>query len=321
MKTALKVVGALLGIALLCAGGLYAWASIRTTRMLTRIVDTHQVDFPIPFPLTEAEIAELASPDSARAVALARAIERGRHLVDSRYVCTECHGANFGGGVMIDDPAIGTALGPNITGGFGSRVWEYDTADWDRTIRHGVGPSGRPLVMPAEDFQLMSDQELSDVVAYVKSVPPVENEVPAVTLGPLGKVLLALGEILLAADVIPSHTAPHSVFPPASEATVEFGRHLSGVCTGCHRPDFSGGPIPGGDPSWPPAKNLTPHESALGSWSFDDFARSLREGTRPDGTGVLEPMAAIVRYTRNMSDTEVQAIWNCLQTVPAVPVE
>lgn len=318
MKTALKILGFVLLGLVVGAGVFYAWASFRSMSLMSRTVETHAVDFPIPFPLTEAEAAELLSPDSARAVALARAIERGGHLITSRYVCTECHGANLGGGVMIDDPAIGTLLGPNITGGFGSRTWEYDASDWDRAVRHGVAPSGLPLVMPAQDFQLMSDQELSDVVAYIKSLPPVENEVATPTVGPLGKVLLAIGQIRLAVDLIPSHTTPHAVLPPVSEATVEFGRHLSGVCSGCHGEDFSGGPIAGGDPSWPPAQNLTPHESALGSWGYEDFARALREGKRPDGSDLRPPMAAIVGFTRNMSDTEVQAIWNYLRSLPVV---
>jgi mono/diheme cytochrome c family protein len=319
LKTALKILASVLLLLVVAAWVFYAWASFRTVSLMSRTIETHVADFPIPFPLTEAEIAELPAPDSAASVALARAIERGGHLIASRYVCTECHGANLGGGVMIDDPAIGTLLGPNITGGFGSRVWEFDASDWDRAVRHGVAPSGLPLAMPAEDFQLMSDQELSDIVAYIKSLPPVENEVARPMLGPLGKVLVALGQIRFAADVIPSHTTPHAVLPPVSEATVEFGRHLSGVCSGCHRADFSGGSIPGGDPSWPAARNLTPHESALGPWSYEDFARALREGKRPDGSELRPPMAAIIGFTRNMSDTEVQAIWTYLRTVPGVP--
>ena len=43
-----------------------------------------------------------------------------RHLVEARYGCGECHGRNFGGGVMIDNPAIGRLLGPNLTTGKGS---------------------------------------------------------------------------------------------------------------------------------------------------------------------------------------------------------
>ena len=71
---------------------------------------------------------------------LTRAIERGRHLVMSRYVCVECHGQNFGGGTMIDAFPIGTLLGPNITTGRGGRTANYKATDWDHIVRHGILP-------------------------------------------------------------------------------------------------------------------------------------------------------------------------------------
>ena len=317
MKKVLKVVLALLAVLVLAAGAFYAWASMRVNSLRSREIATHTVDFPIPFPLTEAEIAELPSPDSADAVALARAIERGRHLTSSFYVCTECHGDNFGGGTMIDDPAIGTILGPNLTAGRGSVVLAYGPAEWDRAVRHGVAPSGLPTLMPAQDFQRMSDQELSDIVAYIRSVPPVDNEVIPVDAGPLGTVLLALGQIPFAADVV-SHEAPHQALPPEAAVTAEFGQHLAGVCTGCHGANLAGGPIPGGDPSWPPARNLTPHADGLEGWTYADFTRAMIEGKRRDGSDLLMPMATITEFARNMRETELQALWAYLQSVPAV---
>jgi cytochrome c553 len=316
MNKVLKVVLSVLGVLVLAAGGFYAWATIRVSGLRSRTIETHRVEFPIPTPLTEAEIAELGTPDGADEVALARAIERGRHFVNSRYLCTECHGQNFGGGIMVDDPALGAIRGPNITTGRGSVVLAYGPTDWDRAVRHGVAPSGLPTVMPAEDFQLMSDQELADVVAYIRSMPPVDNEVVTVDLGPVGTVLLALGQLRFAADVIPTHMAAHAEVPPANEVTADLGKHLAGVCTGCHRADMSGGPVPGGDPSWPPARNITPHTSGLAAWSYDDFTRAMREAKRPDGTDLQEPMAMITGYTRNMSETEMQALWMYLRSVP-----
>ena len=319
MKTALKAVATLLVVLVLAGAGFYAWASMRVSSLRSRTIETHRVDFPIPFSLAESEMAALVMPDSADEVALAQAIERGRHLVESRYVCGECHGPTFGGGVMIDDPMIGTLLGPNLTTGSGSVTLDYEPADWDRAVRHGVSPAGMPTAMPAVDFQLMSDQELSDIVAYVRSVPPVDNQVAPVSLGPLGRVLMATGALRLSVDEIPSHQAAHRSTPPAAEVTAEFGQHLAGVCTGCHGPTLVGGPIPGGDPAWPPAKNLTPHETGLGSWSYEDFAEALREGTRPDGSTLLQPMMAILPYAQSMTETELQALWTYLRSVPPIP--
>jgi mono/diheme cytochrome c family protein len=319
MKRVLGIVLSLVAVLVLAAGVFYVWAGMRVSDLRERTITTHRIDFPVPVPLTQAEIDSLASPDGADQVALARAIERGRHLLESRYVCTECHGANLGGGTMIDDPMIGTVLGPNITTGRGSVVLEYGPDDWDRAVRHGVAPSGQPTFMPAQDFQLMSDQELSDVLAYLRTLPPVDNEVAPLRMGPLGRVLVALGQIRFAADEIPSHDTPHPETPPAAVASTEFGQHLAGVCVGCHRADLAGGPIVGGDPSWPPAANLTRHADGLAAWTYDDFVRAMREAKRPDGTDLLPPMGPVTNFTRNMRDTELEALWMYREGLPPTP--
>jgi mono/diheme cytochrome c family protein len=159
---------------------------------------------------------------------------------------------------------------------------------------------------------------LSDIVSYVRSFPPVDNEVPASTFGPLGRVLVATGQLHFSADRIPSHQTAHVERPPASEASAEFGRHVAAVCMGCHRPDLTGGPITGGDPSWPPARNLTPHPDALGPWTYDQFARALREGLRADGTAIRPPMTLVGPYAKNMTEVEMQALWAYLRSIPSV---
>ena len=317
MRTLLKILAALVAVILLVAIVGYIWATITTNRARSRTIETHRVHFPIPFPMSEEEAAGL-DPDTRRAQERARAIERGRHLVNARYVCVECHGQNFAGGVMVDAFPLGTLLGPNLTAGRGSRTVNYTPTDWDRIVRHGVLPDGRPAVMPSEDFQKMSDQELSDIVSYLRSFPPVDNEVPASTFGPLGRVLVATGQLHFSADQVSSHQTAHVERPPATEASAEFGQHVAAVCTGCHQPDFRGGPITGGDPSWPPARNLTPHPAALGGWTYDQFVHALRESMRPDGTPIRVPMTLIAPYAKNMTDVEMQALWAYLRSRPPI---
>ena len=321
MKKPLKIVLLVLVLLVLVGGAGFGLAALRADGILSQAVETHRVDFPIPFPLSAEELAALDASEDPQAVALARAKERGRHLIRSRYVCGDCHGESFGGGVMIDDPMVGRALGPNITTGLGSRTLAYTPSDWDRAVRHGVLPDGRPSVMPAQDFQLMSDQELSDLIVYLRSMPPVDHEVEAPSLGPLGTVLVATGAIPMAALEIGSHEDPHAELPPEAEVSLEFGRHMAGVCTGCHGADFSGGPIPGGDPSWPPARNLTPHTDGLYGWSYEDFEKALREGKRPDGTALAAPMTFVTPYAGNMTDVEMRALWSYLQSTPATPTD
>lgn len=320
MKLALKILGALLLILVLAAFGVNWWATSSSTALMSRNVTTHTADFPIPFPLSDEEIEESGLDElTAAQLALERAVERGEHLVNARYGCRDCHGANLGGGVMIDAAPMGTILGPNITTGEGSRTSDYEAADWDRIVRHGVTKAGTPSPMPAQDYQLMSDQELSDIVAYIESLPPVDVETPRYTMGPLLKVLLSTGAVPVSYDIIGDHESNHAELPPPAEVSIEFGRHLAGVCVGCHGATYAGGPIRGGDPAWAPAANLTPHADGLGSWSLEDFTVAMREGRRPDGTELLLPMSLVLPMGQNMTDTEIEAMWVYLQSVPAAP--
>jgi mono/diheme cytochrome c family protein len=349
MRTGLMVLGAGVGlVGVLAGGGWLYMTSARDARYAGQHFETHGVDFPVPFPLTEAEIAQLREEKAAQiaaaappvdpkakktatdagapapdplegvdlgAIAMERAVARGKHLVEARYVCVECHGKDFGGGTMIDAPPIGKILGPNLTAGAGSKTVAYKNADWDRIVRHGVKPDGTPAIMPSEDFFRMSDRELSDIVAYIRTMPAVEKEVPAPTFGPVGTVLVATGQIRLSAELHEDHQAAHVVEPPPEGPDATFGAHLINVCTGCHRAGLEGGPIVGGDPAWVPAGNITPHEQGIAGWTYEDFAKLMRQGVRPDGTAVQLPMAMIVPYGANMTDTELQAMWAYLQTV------
>ena len=73
----------------------------------------------------------------------------------------------------------------------------------------------------------------------------------------------------------------------------------------------------GAPPHFPPASNLTPHSSGLAEWSEEDFIRAMRKGQRPDGTAIDAAMPW--RYTREMTDQELAALWMYLQAVASVP--
>lgn len=320
MKQVLKIVVSFVLVVVLLGTGGFVWAKEKSAAVFGRTIETHTSDFPVPFPLDSAEIAAgTLTPEEAATRALEAAVERGRHLVESRYSCTECHGQDFGGGVMVDDPLLGRLLGPNITAGRGGKTAQYTPADWDRIVRHGIRPDGKPAAMPSQDFAGMADRELSDIVAYIRSRPTVDAVVPPVALGPLGTVLVATGKLPLSADLIRDHASRHALVPPPAEATVEFGRHLAAVCAGCHQGDFTGGKVPGGDPSWPPAANLTPAADGLGGWSYEQFVGALREGRRLDGSALRAPMDMVAGYTRKMTDTELEALWMYLRSLPATP--
>ena len=327
-------VGALLGVVVLAAGGGYVWASSAAETKLAETFEVHRVDFPIPFPLTEAELDSLrreravtsgGAADPLAGVDLAalaheRAVARGKHLTEAVYACMECHGEDFGGGVMVDDAAtIGRLLGPNLTTGTGSRTVNYTAADWDRIVRHGVKPNNTGTPMPSKDFFAMSDRELSDLVSYIGSLPPVDKEVPPVALGPVGKMLVATGQFELSATVHPTkHNITHAPSPPPALPNANFGKHLAQTCIGCHGPELAGGKIIGGPPDWPPAANLTP--TGLAGWTFEDFRRMLLEGKSKDGRALLPPMSNMPRFGKNMTDVEMQALWAYISTLPPKPI-
>jgi mono/diheme cytochrome c family protein len=241
---------------------------------------------------------------------------RGRHLARAIAKCADCHTATLGGQVFIDNPALGRFVPLNLTRGKGGLGATLTDADWVRAIRHGVGHDGRALrIMPSRDFKELSVADLGAIIAYAKSLPPVDNELPPNTLGPVARALIVANKLPLF-DAEVSNFASHApVAAPPTGPTAEFGDYLSRTagCAGCHGPTLSGGMIPGGDPSWPPAANLTP--TGLAAYDQESFATLLRTGMRPGGTKVKDPMP--IEWTKEMTDDEIRAVWLYLRTVPA----
>jgi mono/diheme cytochrome c family protein len=307
------------------AAGLWAY-QVATGRYETQWT-VHKADFPIPFPLKDDELAALRADRIAagasatdplagvdlQAVALERAIRRGKHVVDSRTSCNGCHGNDFGGGTIIDLALIAHWVAPNLTAGEGSVTKGFTANDWDRAVRHGVRHNGHTSSMPSQDFVNLSDHELSDIVAYIRSMPPVNRDLGAVKIGPLFAWVIATDPKVLVAFTI-DHDKPHAVEPPVEAPSVELGQHIVQVCRGCHGPQLSGGKL-AGDPDMPIVANITPHETGLKSWSESDFIRALREGKRKDGTAISK-MMPWTAYGQ-MTDTELKAVWAYLRTVPA----
>ncbi len=241
------------------------------------------------------------------------AIARGEYLVDHVIGCKECHGADFGGHAPVDNAMIGRLWAPNLTPGSGSVTRGFTSVDWQRAIRHGVAADGHRLIlMPSADMVNFNDTDVASIIAYVKSMPPVDRADGGIHVGPLGRTLLVAGQIHFAFDEI-----DHARLPPvaAEGPTAEWGQTLSGACSGCHGPSFSGGPIPGGDPSWPPARNLTPDATGLKGWTFETFDQAFRHGRLPDGK-TLSPVMPWQSFA-GMTDPDVHALWAFLQTLPA----
>ena len=242
----------------------------------------------------------------------ASAQERGRYLFQTRG-CAECHGANGAGREFVNDGKGTRIAGPNITPT--GAVANYTPEDWVRTIRHGVQPDGHPvLVMPCEDFNRFTDEDLAALVAYVRSLPPMAGGTAVVELPLPARVLYGFDVIPDAAQRI-NHTLPPST-PVASGVTVEHGAYVANMCIGCHGAKLSGGKIAGGPPDWPAAANITPGEGSamLRYKDADAFATMLQTGKRPDGTSIaVMPFESLSK----LNDVDKRALFAFLQTVPA----
>ena len=241
-------------------------------------------------------------------------IARGRHLAFTRG-CIECHDTDFGGKPVIEDAMVGRIHGPNLTRGLGGVPDSHTDLDFVRAIRHGVNREGHALlVMPSLEYTHMSDEDLGALIAFLRSIPPINRARGPVSPGPVAHALIALGQLKVSAEVI-DHSAPRLARIEATP-TSEYGAYLAASCMGCHGSNLSGGRIPGTPPDWPASANLTPHASGrLASWSESDFVTVLRTRKRPDGTELHPLMPAV--YSQ-LTDVETRALWLYLQTLPPV---
>ena len=230
-------------------------------------------------------------------------LARGRHLAVAVGTCGSCHGPDLGGQVMVNSPLMARIVAPNLTrgdGGVGARDSDDDLA---RAIRHGVRRDGTSLIfMPSEAFHGMSDVDLGCLIAYVRSIPPVNRTLPPTSIGPLGRVMHVMGFPLLSAEIV-DHAAPSP--QPIPEGTLEYGHYLANVagCHGCHGHALTGGPVG-------PDITVGTH----GSWTEADFARVLRTGRRPDGTQLTDKMPW--KNFASMTDSEVHSVWLYVRSLP-----
>ncbi|MEZ4592991.1 MAG: cytochrome c [Chloroflexota bacterium] len=290
MKRILKwigiVLGGLLGLILLLGVSAYSVSASRLNR-------TYEVtaDFSLNVP-TDAE-----------------SIAAGEHLA-AVYLCNDCHEANLAGHLFVDDPVFGQIYSANLTAGENGVGRSYSDEDLARVIWYGVKPDGSPTVgMPYEFHQAISISDMENLIAYLRSVPPVDTNHAPASYGPMFRVMHVANQFPL----IPAERVDASQPPPApvsSADTLAYGEYVATMCTHCHTATFAGDEFFG-------SPNITP--AAIGNWTEAEFMRAITEGVRPDGSQIdpeQMPWQSISQY----SDEELQALWAYLQTVEPVPV-
>jgi mono/diheme cytochrome c family protein len=239
---------------------------------------------------------------------------RGEHIAKTRG-CAGCHGEDLAGVPMEMGP-MGMFYPSNLTSGAGGVGASYTAKDWERVIRHGVRPDGSQVfMMPSEEYYYLSDTDLGDLIAYLKIIEPVDRQHESSEIGPVGKVMVALGKMttMTPAQHI-AHDAPRPTSPPEG-VTVEYGGYLAITCTGCHGPNFAGGVNLG--PSAPVSTNLTP--SGMLEYDHDSFFNAMRTGLKPDGMKI-DPFMPFDQFAR-MTNDELDALWLYLQSLPSVDNE
>lgn len=228
--------------------------------------------------------------------------QRGQHIATIRG-CLGCHGSNLAGGRAFADEKspIGLLYAANITSGQGGI--HFTDADWIRVLRHGLDQQNKSVwFMPSHEVCHISNQDLKDLICFLKQQPPANNTVHPKSLKPLGRMLVFFHKFpLLPAEMI-DHNATYKDRVQAA-ATPEYGRYLATICQGCHGEHLKGAPAHTKEE--PPIPNITA-TGDLGKWQLNDFIKVLHTGNTPEGKHLSDAMPW--KYF-TYSDEELKAIY------------
>ena len=240
-------------------------------------------------------------------------IEFGRHRAET--LCQGCHGADLSGVEnWFSAPPIGTIDSVNLTSGEGGIGDEFTTEDYVRAIRHGIDHEGKPIFITAVPSTAhLSDEDLGAIIAYLKTVPPVDHQTKERYFTPLARILLAAGVL----GKLPAESVSHETHVNAPErgVSVEYGKYLvdTNDCRVCHGPELNGGPFP--DPTITKiSPNLTP-DGEVGFWTEEEFINTIRAGRTPSGYE-LDPNFMHWKDYRLLYDDELKAVYMYMQSLP-----
>jgi mono/diheme cytochrome c family protein len=253
-------------------------------------------------------------------------VERGRYLVDTVMTCHNCHTPKgpagdiadkaLSGGLTFDEPPF-KVTASNITPDQDTGIGKWTDAELKSFMTTGVRPNGIPVVplMPTGYYKILTPGDLNAVVAYLRTIKPIRNEVAApVYRAPMEQ------------EVFPGAEKPISVADLKDK--VKRGFYLATIahCMECHTPMDKGrhlfeGRLGTGGMKFPGpwgesvARNITSHKTAgIGGWSDAEIKRAITQGVRPDGSKLKPPMG--YGYYAKMTDDDVDAVVAWLRTVP-----
>lgn len=310
-----KVLGAALGVLVLAVAALAAF------------VFTYR---PAQRPAPEVEVDR--SPER---------LARGRYLVESVLACSDCHSSRdwsrFGGPVVGPAFAGGDCIGPeggmpgrvcapNLTPDPATGIGAWTDGEILRALREGVSRDGRALFphMPYLGYRHLSDRDAHAVVAYLRTLPPVDHPVPRSEIDfPVSFFVKRLPQPL---------ASPVPEVDPRDPVT--YGRYLATVsgCAFCHTPiDDRNQPLPGmelagghlfrGPWGVVASANLTPSSTGVGGRTEESFIGLFRAFAGEDAAVPVPASANTVMpwlAYAGLSDQDLSAIWAYLQSVPPI---
>src|SRR6202142_1435578 len=238
-------------------------------------------------------------------------IERGDYLVNAILACGNCHSPRDANGEIIKDKALSggrvfstpafVVATSNITPDPETGIGSWSDAEIKRALIEGIRPEhhrlpGVPLaaIMPANFYKALLPEDLDAIVAYLRSVKPVRNEIS----DPVYKAPIHRDPYPDAENGFDRSPFTHPAKRGAYLVTI-------GHCMECHSSwsrgvsDFKTGlgrggrtfPTREGSPD-SAAPNITPDPAAgIGAWSDAEIGRAVPHGIARDGRPLKPPMA------------------------------
>ena len=245
--------------------------------------------------------------------------------------CQGCHtergGQPFAGGRAIATP-FGNVVSPNLTPDTRTGLGAWSADDFWRALHHGRSKDGRLLypAFPYPNYTRVSRADADAMFATLRSLAPIAKPNRPHTLAfPFDtQAALAVWRALF------FRAATH-VDDPARTPGWNRGAYLVeglGHCNACHSArnafgatagplDLQGGLIP--VQNWYAPSLASPHEAGVASWPTAEVVRLLKTGVAERGF-VMGPMSEVVgNGTQYLSDTDLAAMAEYLQALPAPP--
>jgi mono/diheme cytochrome c family protein len=315
MKKPLKVVLYLLALAIVAIAGLLTYV--------------------------KAALPDVGDAEDLKIEATPERIERGKYLANNVSGCVVCHSERdwntFGGPLMPGSTGKGGELfgkTMGFPGDFYARnITPYGIGGWTdgevfRAITTGVSKDGHALfpIMPYETYGKMDREDIYSIIAYIRTLEPVTNDVAASSSDfPMNFII----------NTIP-HTANFGTIPPKTDV-LAYGKYMfhAALCEKCHTPTDQGAPIEGkfmaGGTEFPfpdgsvvRSANITSdNETGIGTWTEEMFMAKIKMFADSSYTpakvaaGEFKTVMPWAFYC-HMKDEDLKAIFAYVKTIPPV---